>query len=61
MLRITAALAFLCLASTAHAYDCNDIKQIVKLVGEKKAIRIAREAGATEEQIRVAAECLKHK
>ena len=55
------ALALMCLALPAHAsMDCNDIKAIVKMVGKQKALQIARKAGASEDAIRSAEECLKH-
>lgn len=61
MKTVLTAITFLCLNTTSYAYDCTDIKAIVKLYGEKKAIQMAREAGATEEQIAAARECLRTK
>ena len=60
-MKVVLALAFMCLALPAHAMDCQDIKAVVKLVGKEKAILLARRAGATEEAIREAAQCLKGK
>lgn len=59
MKTVLATITFLCLNTTSYAYDCKDIQAIVKIVGEKKAIQMAREAGATEEQIQLARECLR--
>jgi hypothetical protein len=61
-MKVVLALAFMCLALPAHAQmDCQDIRAVVKLVGKEKALLIARKAGATEEAIREAAQCLKGK
>ena len=57
---IIATTIFCALTATpALAYDCADIRAVVKMVGEKRAIKLAKEAGATEEQIRAARGCLK--
>jgi hypothetical protein len=39
--------------------NCDDVRTVVQAVGKKEALRMAREAGASEERIRRARECLK--
>lgn len=55
------ALALLCLVLPANAMDCNDVKAVVKMVGKAKALQMARKAGASEDQINTARECLRSK
>lgn len=62
MISAVLAALLLCVASNAHAWNCDDVRSLVRKVGEKKAAQIARAAGATEEEIKSAREeCLKSK
>lgn len=38
---------------------CDDVRAVVAWIGEARAVEMAREAGATENQIREAKRCLK--
>lgn len=51
---------------SAHAEDikappinCDDVRAVVQTIGKKEALRMAREAGASEERIAAARRCLK--
>lgn len=58
MLRAAAALIFLCLATPAQAFNCDEVRAYVAQHGRAKAIAHAIRNGATWQQIREANKCL---
>jgi len=53
-MKIVIALAMLSISTAAEAYDCSDLQAVVRLHGEKKAIKVARDAGIPPNLIRLA-------
>lgn len=61
MLRTTAAILFLCLASPAHShqFSCEEVRAYVAEHGKARAIAAAIKHGATWREIAEARKCLR--
>jgi hypothetical protein len=52
-------LALTVSASAEEAINCADVRAVVQTIGKTEALRLAREAGASETRIKRARRCLR--
>lgn len=60
-MKIIFALAMLSISTAAQAYDCSDLRAIIKQHGEKHAVKMARDSGVPAYMIKIALQYCKAK